>query len=72
MASPYRFQLWKKRMTGDNMGFVLIFRHCTGITGEMWGYFIAAQYNCCSAAKRRMHELNGNLRTFKAHPFSAL
>jgi hypothetical protein len=23
MASPYRFQLWKKRMTGDNMGFVL-------------------------------------------------
>ena len=22
-ASPYRFQLWKKRITGDNMGFVL-------------------------------------------------
>jgi hypothetical protein len=22
-ASPYRFQLWKKRITGDNMGFDL-------------------------------------------------
>jgi hypothetical protein len=22
-ASPYRFQFWKKRITGDNMGFVL-------------------------------------------------
>jgi len=23
MASPYRFQFWKKRITGDNMRFVL-------------------------------------------------
>jgi hypothetical protein len=22
-VSPYRFQLWKKRITGDNMGFFL-------------------------------------------------
>ena len=44
-ASPYRFQLWKKRITGDNMGFVLF----SGIWPESQKKNMGLLY--CSAIK---------------------
>src|SRR5262249_30461256 len=55
MASPYRFQLWKKRITGDNMGFVLSRPFRPESTAEIWAYSTAVQYFCCSAANLKMH-----------------
>jgi hypothetical protein len=42
-ASPHRFQFWKKRMTGDNMGFVLSSGITAGITDKIWGCIVASQ-----------------------------